>query len=914
MHKRDYKEAVQLFSQLTSRSDLKLPPSMSNDKIEKALKRLFEMAGVKSLKGFIETETRRKPILSNSQVFYTTKYPSREQTFEIVSLEKTETMQKIKRGKKPLNRNIYAKTNKDFMLPVIYGIYSTQGHIGGISVVFFLGPYFITAAEDCLLKVWDSKTGMLQSTFMRHNGSITDASISFDRQYVVSCDNLGMICLWKLRSGGNPTVIEVESPVEFVDFISGTHIIICVLRHGVVKKFNLDGECIDENGIMTELGEIRAICISEAGRFLLCGGMWPFVLLFDTAKLDDQIFTFDTDGYSILGLCASTNKPKFCASTSFNFLFEWEFTPFGKGASNMFRNRNKEHNGHWARRMLYLSNDESVHALRLNYTKNDSVITVCSDNRIRIISLYNIEIEFKEVGVLATHPELPLFAVSGVFTDHYENKQNEWIYSNKSPENKANVHESSSQVEPDHVVRFYDIDGKCISEKSFPYRMTDASFSLDGKFLVLGNEIGGVDVISLNPMHKFTNLIPNEQFFFIDFSFLFSFNLDYDNLDQCYDMNGNINLNWQKGDFDSLFICEMGCNVVLESHMLKFLAETEFNEFSQSTINCEKCRKFVEKLEEDCYQIALNKRKEDMGMIHITPYFYTIKNFKRKYLIEDDQNKFEESQIEIPTQKSEVESISSSSDSFSSSYSDMSSDQSDNETSTTNEMLKPNSVKNKKRTESLNKRKIEEINDDFQSFSKKKVRKAALSVKKLRNAMNFIDDQISLQKPPSKRKIINDNEDEVVNSRKKTKTHLRNNNKIGDSSDQESSGYKQKMNEISSGIRRRKASVYNRLRNLEEKINESPKIKKGRNTIIQDSDVSISLSPRKYKSRSNKQPDIHISPIPEKINFSQRRRKASLNHRNERLNDIQIVNNNRNNFPPRRKASFSRRIENSSDT
>ncbi|EJW02704.1 hypothetical protein EDEG_02888 [Edhazardia aedis USNM 41457] len=123
--------------------------------------------------------------------------------------------------------------------------------------------------------------------------------------------------------------------------------LLLVLRRGTIKTMTFNREnLIDEttNQIITELGDessTRAICVTEGGRMVLIGGIWPFLLAFDTQKLEDNVLTFETDGHSLIGVCASRNAPRFCGSTTFNFLYEWVYTISGNTKSNFLKKRNK---------------------------------------------------------------------------------------------------------------------------------------------------------------------------------------------------------------------------------------------------------------------------------------------------------------------------------------------------------------------------------------------------------------------------------------------------------------------------------------------------------------------------------------------------------------------------------------------
>ncbi|KAM0686580.1 hypothetical protein COBT_002196 [Conglomerata obtusa] len=205
--------------------------------------------------------------------------------------------------------------------------------------------------------------------------------------------------------------------------------IIAVLSRGVVNSISFDANTItntSENDIMASLGDegtICAICISEGGRFLFTGGMWPFLLVFDTYNFKNNIFTLETDGHSILSICASKNKSLFAASTNFNFLYEWEYVETGTNRCCNVKNtlfKKKETPGFWSKRIIYITEEENVSCERLEYLCDGSLVCVCSDDKIRIAGNDIDEIRVSDTEILNAHPLLPFFAISGIFNEAYE--------------------------------------------------------------------------------------------------------------------------------------------------------------------------------------------------------------------------------------------------------------------------------------------------------------------------------------------------------------------------------------------------------------------------------------------------------------------------------------------------------------
>ena len=79
------------------------------------------------------------------------------------------------------------------------------------------GRYFVTASEDCNLKVWHSASGTLLHTFTGHNAAITSIAITSDNRYVISGSLDSTIEIWEIKSGKSITTLNQHySDVNFL--------------------------------------------------------------------------------------------------------------------------------------------------------------------------------------------------------------------------------------------------------------------------------------------------------------------------------------------------------------------------------------------------------------------------------------------------------------------------------------------------------------------------------------------------------------------------------------------------------------------------------------------------------------------------------------------------------------------------
>ena len=80
---------------------------------------------------------------------------------------------------------------------------SVRGHLNPAFCCAFdrTGERVATGSDDFNVKLWSSRTGVLQHVLRGHRGEITDLAISADNTQLASASNDGTIRLWRLRDG-----------------------------------------------------------------------------------------------------------------------------------------------------------------------------------------------------------------------------------------------------------------------------------------------------------------------------------------------------------------------------------------------------------------------------------------------------------------------------------------------------------------------------------------------------------------------------------------------------------------------------------------------------------------------------------------------------------------------------------------
>lgn len=395
------------------------------------------------------------------------------------------------------------------------------GHSGQIDRICFdnSSDFFFTASTDGMIKMWSIKTGFLVHSFIAHRSLVNDLCFSKDGRMMVSCDFFGTLNIWSLETREVLINLQFHIGVDFTEFFtfdgteSGIYNLVVILNTGILRTYRFDSRRIldiQENDIHSnEL--VKAICITDGGRFLLRGGYWPYLIVLDTLRPKECII-LDTDGLSVHTLCASKDCLKFAAACA-NYLYQWTFSVDGNPSYGNFNKTNKDLRGYWLKTVVQVDPQETLNVERMCYLKDNQIVCVCSDYKLRIYAGTTLKASFEidELGFVCPHPSENVFALCGSSIKFFWN---------------------------DRLVESIRIN----------FNVTDCQFSNDGYYFIVGDDFGKARVFSLvGQKYKMT-----EQFFQSDFDHINSLNENINmpcDDSKTVDSNRNVNTEWEKVEY-----------------------------------------------------------------------------------------------------------------------------------------------------------------------------------------------------------------------------------------------------------------------------------------------------------------------------------------------------------------------------
>lgn len=410
--------------------------------------------------------------------------------------------------------------------------FETLGHNGIIERICFdnSSRFAFSGGADGIIKCWDIQKGMVIRSLYSHASMISDLCISKDGRILVSVDYQGVLNIWCLSEFRILHSIQLSSEAIFCEFTYFCAIhpdedfpaqdrayyyhIFIILADGIVKTIEFSRDSIvseKENSFM--LGEsIKAICITDGGRFVICGGWWPFFLIYDTKDLDSVIVL---ENFRIQALCAAKNSLKFAASSD-NQICSYTFYCEGSLAQGNF-NRRRSGDGYWKKHVNTIDNDYFVEWLC--YLPSFLLVASCTDDVIRIYEDDQMMISFEaEGGSIYSHPFKDVFAVVGTKLTIYQISRSEEFSefsgtdsSLLSPLFKYNLSSSKDQFAVSNFDERHTRVEMVFSEDIY-INLNDCQFSDDGRFFITCDDQGVVRAYSIERPIR----VPEEQFFLAD--------------------------------------------------------------------------------------------------------------------------------------------------------------------------------------------------------------------------------------------------------------------------------------------------------------------------------------------------------------------------------------------------------------
>lgn len=331
----------------------------------------------------------------------------------------------------------FRKEKESFVeLKLVDSVYAHCSHITRICMDKREEVLF-TTGEDTFLKMWDLESGLLMHTFLGARSPITDLCLSNDNRILCTIDNSGVLNIYNLTNFSQIFAYDFNSEIDFIEFIKlpkqkknffndflneninfvdlfdekestfltaqkeDEYVLVLVERQGLIHTITFDYESIKSiytNQTILEISSgnfiLNSLCITEGGRFLLMGGNYPFLIIFDLYNLEDNFCVLDTGGLPVVFAAAGRNF-KFAVATSLELVFIWEYIPETQFRTGNFKKKNTEKFGAWRRTTINLkkTSSESIHFL----TDESYLAMLCSDSTFRI---YNNNILLRKINLI----------------------------------------------------------------------------------------------------------------------------------------------------------------------------------------------------------------------------------------------------------------------------------------------------------------------------------------------------------------------------------------------------------------------------------------------------------------------------------------------------------------------------------
>ncbi len=178
-------------------------------------------------------------------------------------------------------------------------IRTLEGHSNGVKSCAFSpdSKQIVSASDDCMLKVWDARTGEMLRTLEGHSGSVKGCAFSSDSKQIVSASDDRTLKVWDARTGEMLRTLEGHSgSVKGCTFSSDSKQIASASDDRTLKVWDAEtGNLIHtlEDHVLDELSSL--IVLASYYDFLK---IWP-------AKIRDLIGTLAGLGPGLLGWARS---------------------------------------------------------------------------------------------------------------------------------------------------------------------------------------------------------------------------------------------------------------------------------------------------------------------------------------------------------------------------------------------------------------------------------------------------------------------------------------------------------------------------------------------------------------------------------------------------------------------------------
>lgn len=448
--------------------------------------------------------------------------------------------------------------------------FETMGHNGIIERICFdnSSKYAFSGGSDGAIKCWSITDGMLIRTLYGHENMVSDLCINKNGNLLVSVDYQGKLNIWCLKEFKLLNSVNLNTEAIFCEFVykelpenDDSYKIFIILSDGTVRTILFNRQTVieqRENRFM-EGESIKSICITDGGRFVICGGWWPFFLIYDTQDLENVVVLED---FKIQTLCAAKNSLKFAAASE-NQIFCYTFYCEGPASAGNF-NKKRVGDGYWKKHTNLIDGDYFVEWLC--FLPSFLIVAACTDNIIRVYEDDQLILSFQgEVGTIYSHPTENIFAVVGTRLSIYQ-----IVSSDEFPvtaQTRFTADENTCTISNESVsIPFISL----VYSESIYINLNDCQFSDDGKYFITCDDQGVIRTYSTTSPIK----VPEQQFFISD---LDRTALD-DRFEETYNFYRQKNADWKRIEYRPLSNTDRNRCIDIENCAIMSLDRLKMNE------------------------------------------------------------------------------------------------------------------------------------------------------------------------------------------------------------------------------------------------------------------------------------------------------------------------------------------------
>ncbi|ORD93569.1 hypothetical protein ECANGB1_1976 [Enterospora canceri] len=390
-----------------------------------------------------------------------------------------------------------------------YNLYGTiKAHNGPVERVVpnhsFNKTFIISGGMDGLIKIFDIDKQLLIVTLYGHTCHVIDICIHSSGKYIASADVNGTVLVHEYYKYNEKDCFKLINKFDlgdeilFCEFVKGfaysettsidlvakvdsryetkekPHEMIALTAGGNLVYLDIfKDEEIYRNTALTGHG-IKAICITDGGRYLFCGGRWPYLALYDVYDPESMILLedFRIENNSILyieNIAAAKNV--FKVATSHNSIV------------SIYQYLNKKIRKYTIEATEF-NNTNQMYVFRISFLANGLLVILGSD---KIVRIYEDDMllclaDGIGLGSIYTHPSEDIFVIE--------------------TENDLTFYQVINHRQRYKIVKIHTI--------RLTISVNDCVFSNNGQYFIASDDTGAITSYKLNFTGRSTNTV---QFF-----------------------------------------------------------------------------------------------------------------------------------------------------------------------------------------------------------------------------------------------------------------------------------------------------------------------------------------------------------------------------------------------------------------